>query len=220
MSILQTALQYNKKVMRKAMTAKLRELQPSDIQTQSQAIASRITSLSVFQRCRTVSCYLSMPTGEVDTSSIVTDLLRVSDKSLFVPMIKSGNLTFVKLYGEDDLRSLSSGLWNIKEPTSTWRNQELFDEDCDPLDLILVPGVAFDRSFSRLGHGKGYYDQFIASYTSESLNNSKSRPLLVALSFRQQLGAEGQVPTADHDWKMDMIVTPDEILIRDGISDQ
>ena len=76
---------------------------------------------------------------------------------------------------------------------------------------------------SRLGHGKGYYDRFITSYTA-----SRLRPLLgshadlslfhyflttilVALALRQQI-IDGEVPMGEHDWKMDMIVGPDGII--------
>jgi 5-formyltetrahydrofolate cyclo-ligase len=115
------------------------------------------------------------------------------------------------------------------------------------LDLILLPGdytvmlfwietdvlqgVAFDRSLSRLGHGKGYYDRFISSYVA----SGRARPLLgvssgcaflvcpsilksiilfptVALALREQVLDAGHVPMGEHDWKMDMIITPDEII--------
>ncbi|KAH7907947.1 hypothetical protein BJ138DRAFT_1013721 [Hygrophoropsis aurantiaca] len=204
-----SVLQANKMVLRKAMGSKLRDLSPSTIQEQSQAITARVLSLPIFEQCRSISCYLSMPTGEVDTSSIVTKILRDSGKSLFVPSItgSDGHMNFVRLYDEEDRREMPAGLWGIPQPTEVWRGQRLLDTSCEALDMILVPGVAFDRSFSRLGHGKGYYDRFIASYSAD-----RQRPLLVALAFDQQLMQEGQVPIAEHDWKMDVIVTPQEVI--------
>ncbi|KAG2154180.1 uncharacterized protein EDB93DRAFT_186713 [Suillus bovinus] len=211
MSILQNT---NKRALRKAITTTLRELSQSDIQSQSQAITEKVLSLSAFQQCKTVSCYLSMPAAEVQTTSLILNILGDLGKTLFVPSItsKDGSMDFVRVYTEEDYRSLPSGLWGIPEPTPEWsgkKRQSVFDADCDNLDLILVPGVAFDPSLSRLGHGKGYYDRFITSYSSST---ERSRPLLVALALEQQLLEHGQVPMFDHDWKMDMIITPDKII--------
>ncbi|KAG1747370.1 hypothetical protein EDB19DRAFT_1686972 [Suillus lakei] len=220
MSIFQST---NKRALRKAITTTLRELSQSDIQSQSQAITEKVLSLPAFQQCKTVSCYLSMPAGEVQTTALILNILGDSRKTLFVPSITSsdGYMDFVRVYTEEDYRSFPSGLWGIPEPTPEWssqKRQSIFDADCNNLDLILVPGVAFDRSLSRLGHGKGYYDRFITSYSSST---GRSKPLLVALALEQQLLEHGQVPMFDHDWKMDMIITPDEVITapQDGYQD-
>ena len=95
--------------------------------------------------------------------------------------------------------------------------------------FCLSSGVAFDRSLSRLGHGKGYYDRFISSYIASGRN----KPLLgmfiwpyitvtsfwiyinfweiVGLSLREQLQSTA-VPIDESDWKLDMLVTPDEVI--------
>lgn len=220
MSIVQST---NKRALRKAIATTLRELSQSDIQSQSQAITEKVLSLPAFQQCKTVSCYLSMPAAEVQTTSLILNILGDLGKSLFVPSIVSNNgyMDFVRVYTEEDYRSFPSGLWGIPEPTPEWsseKRQSIFDADCSNLDLILVPGVAFDRSFSRLGHGKGYYDRFITSYSSST---GRSKPLLVALALEQQLLEHGQVPMFDHDWKMDMIITPDKVITapQDGYQD-
>ncbi|OJA20220.1 hypothetical protein AZE42_02131 [Rhizopogon vesiculosus] len=233
MSIFQST---NKKALRKAMTTALRELPHSDVQSQcdsrmlyalllttdmllseAQAITEKVLSLPAFQECKTVSCYLSMPAAEVQTTSLISNILGNLKKALFVPSItpSDGCMNFVRVYTEEDYRSFPSGLWGIPDPTPEWLGKkrhsafQVFDADCSNLDLILVPGVAFDRSLSRLGHGKGYYDRFITSYRSSA---GRSRPLLVALALKEQLLEHGQVPMLDHDWKMDMIITPDEVI--------
>jgi len=211
MSILQRT---NKRALRKAMITTLRELPQSDVQSQSQAITEKVLSLPAFQECKTISCYLSMPAAEIQTASLILNILGDSRKALFVPSITAndGCMDFVRVYTEEDYRSFPSGLWGIPDPTPEYsgkQRQNVFDADCSNLDLIIVPGVAFDRSLSRLGHGKGYYDRFITSYRSSA---GRSRPLLVALALRQQLLERGQVPMLDHDWKMDMIITPDEVI--------
>ncbi|KAI0916029.1 hypothetical protein AcW1_009412 [Taiwanofungus camphoratus] len=210
-------LQSQKKAMRKAMSRTLRALSPSDVQEQSHLITSRVLSSPFFVDSENVSCYLSMPTGEVDTSALVSEILRAG-KTLFVPKIDTagnGRMDFVKVYSEEDLHAFPSGLWGIKEPNHEWKGEQrssALDEGAEQLDLILLPGVAFDRSLSRLGHGKGYYDRFISSYMSTKTVGSQRKPLLVALAFREQILEAEQVPTALHDWKMDVMVGPDGII--------
>ncbi|KZT23640.1 5-formyltetrahydrofolate cyclo-ligase [Neolentinus lepideus HHB14362 ss-1] len=213
-----TALQANKLVLRKSIDATLRALPTANVKEQSHAITTRVLALPAFAQSRTVSCYLSMPAAEVDTSSLVTEILRAG-KSLFVPRIDrstEGRMEFLKVYGEEDLQAFPSGHWGIREPEyirDGQRRLSVEDVASEGLDMILVPGVAFDRSLSRLGHGKGYYDRFISTYTSLP---GRERPLLVALALREQVLDVGQVPITDHDWKMDMIVSPDGIINSDG----
>ncbi|KAJ6627975.1 5-formyltetrahydrofolate cyclo-ligase [Mycena sp. CBHHK59/15] len=199
------ALKAEKKILRKTMAAKLRELSPSNIQDQSKAVTARVLALPSFKQCKSVSCYLSMPTGEVDTSSLVREILH-SGKTLFVPKIDpgaDGSMELLRIYDENDLNALPSGVWGIREPDSA-RDGQLRASAIDVgLDMILVPGLAFDRSLSRLGHGKGYYDRFISTYSA----TGRALPLLVALSLREQLLDLSTVPTAAHDWKMDCIIT-------------
>lgn len=211
------ALQTQKKALRKAMAVKLRSLSAADIQQQSQAVAERLLASPIFLRSRSVSCYMSMPLGEVQTSALLSATLS-SGKTLFVPKIDIASerkMDFLKVYDIEDLRTFPSGTWGIKEPDYEWkghRRANALDEDVGLLDLILVPGVAFDRSLSRLGHGKGYYDHFVSLYTSSKSANSYKKPMLVALALREQILEAGEVPTALHDWQMDVIVGPDGIL--------
>ncbi|KAF8068929.1 5-formyltetrahydrofolate cyclo-ligase [Lyophyllum atratum] len=209
-----------KRALRKTVSATLRLLPAPAMEEQSRAVTARVLSLPSFQKCRSVSCYLSMPSGELDTSSLVSEIL-ARGKNLFVPRVelKDGKMDFLKVYGQEDLSSFHSGVWGIREPEPHWQGSPrqngnplppylALDPHCDGVDIILLPGVAFDRSLSRLGHGKGYYDRFITSYSS----TGRPRPLLVALALREQVLDDSTVPMADHDWKMDLIVTPDEVL--------
>ncbi|KAH8084337.1 5-formyltetrahydrofolate cyclo-ligase [Cristinia sonorae] len=207
-------LQSSKKAMRKAVSSILRSLSNADIQAQSHAVTNHVLSSPWFQRCRTVSCYLSMPTGELDTSSLIAAIMQ-SGKTLYVPRIDvtvDGRMDFVKTFGEDDIRSFPSGLWGIKEPTADWNGSprpSALETSDEPLDLILMPGVVFDHSLSRLGHGKGYYDRFITNYTS---SHRGQKPLLVALALREQILEAGKVPVGEHDWKVDVIIGPEGVV--------
>ncbi|KAG6808903.1 hypothetical protein H0H92_002403 [Tricholoma furcatifolium] len=222
------SLRAQKKSLRKAISATLKSLPAAAIEEQStedhkdlsslsfaaRAVTARVLSLPAFQNSQSICCYLSMPSGELDTSILVSEILR-QGKTLFVPKVdpsKDGHMDFLKVYGIEDLNSFPSGLWGIKEPGYSWQGlprTNALDATANNLDIILVPGLGFDRSHSRLGHGKGYYDRFIASF---STTTGRPRPLLVALALREQLLEASTVPVGIHDEKMDLIATPDEIL--------
>ncbi|EIN08570.1 nagb/rpia/CoA transferase-like protein [Punctularia strigosozonata HHB-11173 SS5] len=207
------AIVSSKKALRKSITAALRSLPGHEIQCQSQAITQRLLSAPFFQRSHGLSCYLSMPTGEVDTAEIVSSVLR-SGKTLFVPKIDKsvdGKMDFLRVYDVEDANTLPTGVWGIREPPYEWQDRPRASDGAG-LDLIVLPGVAFDESRSRLGHGKGYYDRFISACTAHALKRDRQRPLLVALALREQVLPAASVPMAEHDWKVDMIVHPDGII--------
>ncbi len=78
--------------------------------------------------------------------------------------------------------------------------------DVERVDLVMVPGVAFDRSGGRMGHGKGYYDRL--------LRNARPDARLVALAFECQLFPE--IPMSPHDIWMDKIVTEKAVYAGRG----
>ncbi|KAF5357123.1 hypothetical protein D9756_006476 [Leucocoprinus leucothites] len=212
MSALHSTLKAQKRALRNSVTSKLIALPPQTIQEQTNAVISRLTSLPVFQKAKSLSCYLNMPSGEVGTASVVSEVLE-SDRILFVPKIvnKSGQMDFLKIYNKADLTSLPNGVWGIKEPDFFWEGKpRLKALESPDLDLILLPAVAFDRGFARLGHGKGYYDRFITSYHAAF----HKKPLLVGLALREQVLEKKRIPMDDHDWSMDLIITPDEVLYK------
>lgn len=85
----------------------------------------------------------------------------------------------------------------IVEPfEKSWR-------DATAYDLILIPGLLFDRRGTRLGHGKGYYDRILAARTPSCK--------LVALAFDWQISEE-TLPQDTHDVPMDVILTPSQIV--------
>ncbi|KAJ7599051.1 5-formyltetrahydrofolate cyclo-ligase [Mycena floridula] len=204
------SLKTQKKALRKIMSLKLGNV--VNIPEQSAAVTAKVLSLPAFQRASSISCYLSMPSAEIDTSLIVCEALKLG-KTVFVPKIDSAasnKMKFLKIYDEADLHSLPAGVWGIKEPGPTWNRVTRLDASSrqESLDLILMPGLAFDRSMSRLGHGKGFYDRFISEYTQ----GGKAKPLLVALALREQVLTDQEIPISDSDWKMNMIVSADEVL--------
>ena len=82
------------------------------------------------------------------------------------------------------------------------------------LDLIIMPGVVFDTTMGRLGHGKGYYDKFMAKLEKEYSIYKINRPTIIALALREQVLAGGSIPMLAHDFRPDYLVTPDTVYGR------
>ncbi|KKK22700.1 hypothetical protein ARAM_003996 [Aspergillus rambellii] len=86
--------------------------------------------------------------------------------------------------------------------------------DSSGLDMILMPGMAFDPQFRRLGHGKGYYDSFLAKYSKWDTQTQRTlaeMPLLVALSLKEQtLSPPEEIPVTSHDWPVDVLIVGDD----------
>jgi 5-formyltetrahydrofolate cyclo-ligase len=113
----------------------------------NQQLIQNITSSALWQQAQTVAIYLAFG-DEADISSLLT-----TDKSIFLPSIKSNDMQF-QLYDERiNFETLSYGL---KQP------RYLDDLPAADIDLILMPLVGFDMSGNRLGMGGGYYDRYFA----------------------------------------------------------
>jgi 5-formyltetrahydrofolate cyclo-ligase len=92
---------------------------------------------------------------------------------------------------------LAIGMYKILEPRIELRSLRENKVDVGELDLVMVPGVAFDRTGARMGHGFGYYDKL--------LEHARPGTPLIALAFECQLFPH--IPTLDHDIFMDKIIT-------------
>lgn len=115
--------------------------------------------------------YLSMPTGELSTTRIVQDALQ-HGKDVYIPYIhtvdKSSVMDMLALESMTEFESLQPDKWGIPslQPTQTPGRRNCLTES--GVDLIVMPGMAFDTGFRRLGHGKGYYDHFLTRYSKWS----------------------------------------------------
>lgn len=212
-----------KRALRKIVSSSLKSLSQSQIQHQSKIVTDAVVNSTVFQTSKYISCYLSMPQGELDTAPLVSAIL-AAGKVLYVPKLDTSGsspprMDMLRVYDQSDLDSFPSGLWGIREPSHERGGRprsNALDAD-QQLDLILVPGVAFDTSMGRLGHGKGYYDSFITEYIART---GRSRPFLVALALNEQVLQGDQVPMIPgKDWSMDCIVRPDGALDPNKLSD-
>ncbi|KAJ5541908.1 hypothetical protein N7535_004327 [Penicillium sp. DV-2018c] len=200
------AFQAAKRDLRRRMRSTLQALSATAISQQSSTATAKFLSLAEYQNAKNIAIYLSMPSGELSTTGIVKDALQ-RGKNVYIPYIHTQDKTSVMdmfaLGSLTEFESLQPDKWGIPSFLSTQieGRQNAMEQG---LDLIVMPGMAFDHGFRRLGHGKGYYDHFLTRYS----NLTRKMPFLVALSLQDQLLAE-EIPVVEHDWLIDAIVVGD-----------
>lgn len=129
--------------------------------------------------------------SEVDLSGL-EEIAASLGMQTFYPRVEADRIAFRRAFRAD----LAPGTWSIPEPPAG-------APEALALDVVVVPGVAFDRECRRLGNGRGYYDRALAEL----------RPgLAIGAAFEAQL--VDAVPVADHDVALDVVVTEKEAIHR------
>lgn len=175
-----------------------------------------------------------MPTSEVQTGGLVREALRAR-KDVFVPYIYAmgkgmgKGMEMLKLESVEEWEGMQRDGWGIPkfEPDSIGERENAMggrgvqvtsrDSARDGLvaeegglDLIIVPGVAFDQAGARLGHGKGFYDQYLTRLVRKcKTGDGRGRPVLVGLCLVEQVRPVGEIPMEEWDWRMDIVVVGD-----------
>ena len=207
-----------KQELRKRIRSAMKNLSIEDINAQSQSVWKSVFELPIYQSAKSVGLFLSMPKGEINTDLILQNCVR-EGKDIYVPEVgKNFELCDMELRkvilnpsestadSIDDLfhKKWPTNKWNIPEPPS---DMPTINAKPGDIDLMIVPGLAFDRTRNRLGQGKGYYDRFIEKMTKDG------NPLpLVAVALKPQLVEDVRIPVAPYDQQMDMVVLPDEVI--------
>ena len=170
---------------------------------------------------------------EVDTRPLLETALGLPNCEVYVPIVdasaKPGEGTegdgpamrFLRIRNlDDDLERKTMGIMEPKEflPDGVTRRQNLEhlwdapESNPRPLDVLLMPGLAFDASGARCGRGGGYYDAFVDRYFSRCVAAGYEPPPLVALAFSAQVLGVGEVPMARYDKRVDAIATVNGVL--------
>ena len=183
-------LQQEKKRLRELLKQKRRILTKEQVAEQSAIILAHLEQLPSFVVAKTVLIYY--PThNEVDLLPLIKKYKR--EKTFLFPVVHRQTMDACPYEGN---AKMHRGQFNIPEPTT-----EPYKE---PIDLIILPGVGFDKHGNRLGQGGGYYDRFLATGHKQSV--------LVAVAYDFQLVEK--VPTNRRDKKMDYIVLPTKGVIQ------
>ena len=147
----------------------------------SEVIVNKILVHPSFIKASKIGIYASLE-DEVSTDRLITESLKMG-KRVFLPKVNKSDMSFYEI---NCLADLEIGTFGVREPIG-----DRVDND---LDLVIVPGVAFDSNNNRIGFGKGYYDRFLKDKTCYK----------IGICFKEQMVSN--IPVNDWDIKMDEVI--------------
>lgn len=188
-----------KRLLRRELLEKRRGLEKNRTHLKSMQICGRIQEMQEFLLAPVIYGYIPVR-GEVDVIPLIEEGFR-QGKRIALPrcLDRQGHMAFFEIQSFDDL---VLGAFRIPEPRDSLKRSEVTE------GLMLVPGVGFDPACGRLGYGGGYYDRYIGA---------KPRVSYIAPAYALQM--VDILPVEEHDARVDMIVTEEQIFKRRMVDD-
>ena len=184
-----------KRQLRKELIKERNALSPVQIAEKSAVIVDRLLRLDEYLDARFVMVYLDCR-SEVQTGDLVVRAL-ADGKRVAVPVTDTANRSLTPSLITDFPGGLQPGPWGIPEP----KPQAMRPLDPAVLDIVIVPGVGFDKSGHRIGYGYGYYDRF--------LRRTGQKAIHIGLAFELQL--RPNVYPGPHDVPVHYILTEERL---------
>lgn len=175
-----------KKKIRSKILLKLKNQKEEDRDRKSKLIKERLFRVSVFKKAKIVMFFMSFG-GEIKTKEMIEEARRLG-KIVAVPVCGKERLIRPSILLEK--AKVLRGLYGISEPAIK-KFVKLED-----LDLVIVPGIAFDKKGNRLGRGKGYYDCFLHKLPDKAVS--------IGLAYDFQILP--LVPTTNDDKRVDRVI--------------
>lgn len=179
-----------KNVIRKRMKQLRADMTRTERFEKSMQIFEQLITVPEFKRADRIYTYVSMD-NEIDTIMLIDYSLSL-EKRVFVPRVSGRDMEFYEI---SDISELSPGYMGIYEPDINGK-----EPDYSRTGFMCMPGLAFDKSYNRIGYGGGFYDRYL------SVENKLYK---AALAYEAQLLES--IPAQDGDVRPDMIVTEESI---------
>lgn len=192
--IVEAVLAANKKALRASIKQKRRALSIEYRQQASRKMQAELTRLPCYQAAEYIMLYMAMQ-DEVQLDELIAMVLKDGKKAVIPLVTGAGLMEAVELSDMADLVPDKYGIKTVSE-----EKRRLIAPD--KIDLIIVPGVAFDKAGHRLGMGGGFYDRFMLR---------ASRAVRAALAYDCQLLVA--VPAEVHDLTVDYIITEKQNIV-------
>lgn len=182
-------IQQAKATMRAKVREELEKLSPAEREAASLAACLSLEKQEVWKQARSILFYAPTP-DEPDIWKLLADSLALG-KTVALPRFVPEQNHYVACQIKDHARDILPGKFGIREPDEKCAKIEL-----NRLDLVLVPGVAFDMHGRRLGRGRGFYDRLLVEFHGPACG----------VAFDQQI--VGEIPVEPHDAQLSCILTP------------
>jgi 5-formyltetrahydrofolate cyclo-ligase len=182
-----------KKQLRQQIRERIAAIRPADLQLRSAAACRLLCETEEYRRADVILIFLSTA-HEVDTSSIAIQAWR-DGKRVLAPRVSWEQRRMLPVEIQSLTTDVEPGQMGIREPTEGLPVPVL------DIDLVVVPGLAFDERGNRLGRGRGFYDRF--------LSHRDLRAVSCAIALEEQIVPE--VPVGEHDKPVQMIVTDERV---------
>lgn len=174
--------------LRKELREKCKALEPAERKRRSHEILKKLFYHPRFVKANSILTYIALE-SEVETRPLLEEASK-EGKKVYVPRMDtaSNRIWPIEIF---DLSELRAGPYGVREPAYDKKRVGNLGD----LDLIVVPGVAFDEEGGRLGRGAGYFDRFLAE---------ASRAYKIGLAFEFQIVKK--VPRESHDIHVDEVL--------------
>ncbi|MBI5205687.1 MAG: 5-formyltetrahydrofolate cyclo-ligase [Nitrospirae bacterium] len=159
------------------------------------SIMQRIIMLPEFSVAKTILFYASFR-SEADTMDMIKLSLHLGKLAVLPRVCKKENI--LKLYEIKNMDELARGyMWILEPSVDEARLRKLSD-----IDLVIIPGAAYDTHGNRLGYGAAYYDKLLATMGKKIL--------IIAPAYEEQIVEK--IPAEPHDIKVDKIITDKRVI--------
>ena len=182
-------IEREKERMRRDLHLVLSTIGPDESERAANRLAEHVAETPEFASAKVIGLYASTK-NELSTGPLFDLAISAGKCCVFPRCLEEDLLEFARVESPSDL---VPGRYGILEPARARETVELAE-----IDLVIVPGLGFDRSGGRLGRGGGYYDRTFSG-------SLRSRPFLLGVAHSVQVFEV--VPVAEHDQRMDAIVT-------------
>ncbi len=187
-----------KATLRRQLLKARRNLSTGTVKSMSDLITERLITSSSFISARSIALYADHDM-EVKTEALLLRALELQ-KEVYYPALCEESLSFYRVRAASEL---VSGPYGILAPDT---NKVCTVSPATELDMVVLPGVAFDEAGTRIGFGKGYYDRALPGLRAD---------IIVALAYEFQV-VSGWIPTEKHDMPVSMIVTEKRVIDLSG----
>lgn len=185
-----------KEELRKKYLKKRAEISNLKVKKWSKKINNKFLKLPNLKTAANIMAYASMK-NEIKTFDLLNKLLK-RGYNLYLPFTRKDIIDLGIAEINDLKKELKEGVFGVQEPIAKIRKTEFKHN----FDLIIVPGLCFNKDGYRIGYGGGYYDSFLSKHAGDALK----------VGFSYDKFIVDSLPVEDHDIPVDLIITEEKII--------